>query len=61
MNECTQKACGMIVNGETEVLGGEEKKNLYQCYFVHRKENMVFNVKTGGAHSYHCTLKELRE
>ena len=26
MNECTQKACGMIVNGETEVLGGEEKK-----------------------------------
>ena len=37
------------------------KKNLYQCYFVHRKENMVFNVKTGGAHSYHCTLKELRE
>ena len=54
----TQKTCGMILNGgEPKYSEIKKKKILFQCSSDHHKNHMVFNGKTGGARSYHRTLK----
>ena len=46
------------MNGGKPKYSEIRKKKLFQCSFVHHKKHMLFNGKTGGAHSYHCTLKD---